>query len=100
MAIDGTYNIEIDTPMGKQTATLTLRVDGDGLSGNIDNPLMGVQEFSKGIVDGDRVAWAMELNSPMGRMNLEYSGTVSGDAISGEVKAGSFGTVPFSGART
>ena len=37
MAIDGTYKIEIDTPMGKQEATLTLKTAGDKLSGTAES---------------------------------------------------------------
>ena len=99
MAVDGTYNIEIDTPMGKQTAKLTLKADGGALSGSVDSSMGGLQEFSGGTVDGDKVAWSMEISGPMGKMNLEYQGTVTGDEISGEVKAGSFGTSAFKGTR-
>ena len=98
MAVDGTYNIEIDTPMGKQPSKLTLKTDGDAVSGNMDSP-MGSMEFSGGKVDGDNVSWEMEIDSPMGKMNLEYSVTVSGDDISGEVKAGNFGSSPLKGKR-
>ncbi len=98
MAVDGTYEIEIDTPMGAQKGKLTLKTDGDKLSGTMETP-MGNQEFSDGTVSGDDVAWAMEINSPMGSMTLEYKLKVSGDEISGEVKAGNFGTSPLKGKR-
>lgn len=99
MAIDGTYNVEVETPVGKQSAKLILKADGGSLSGSFDNPILGVHEFSDGTVDGDSIAWAMVLDSPVGKMNLEYHGTVSGDEIIGKVKAGSFGTAEFKGTR-
>jgi hypothetical protein len=99
MAIDGTYNVEIDTPMGKQTAKLTLKTEGSALSGSMDSPIGGVNEFSGGTVSGDEVTWSIELDSPMGKMNLEQKATVTGDEISGEVKAGDFGSMPFKGKR-
>ncbi len=98
MAIDGTYNIEIETPMGKQEAQLTLKTDGDSLSGSMGSP-MGTQEFSGGKVSGDDVSWEMEINSPMGKMTLEYKLKISGDDVAGEVKAGNFGTSPLKGKR-
>ena len=98
MAVDGTYNIEIDTPMGKQQAKLTLKTDGGALSGSTESTF-GTQEFSGGTVKGDDVSWSMEVSSPMGKMDLTYTGKVSGDEISGEVKAGNFGTSPFKGKR-
>jgi hypothetical protein len=98
MAVDGTYNVEIDTPMGKQESTLTLKTDGGAISGNMASP-MGTLEFSGGKVSGDAVSWEMEIDSPMGKMTLEYNVKISGDEISGEVKAGSFGSSPLKGKR-
>ena len=98
MAVDGTYNIEIDTPMGKQESSLVLKVDGDAVSGSMASP-MGTMEFSGGKVSGDAASWEMEIDSPMGKMNLEYNVKISGDDISGEVKAGSFGSSPLKGKR-
>jgi hypothetical protein len=96
MAIDGTYKIEIDTPMGKQESTLTLKTAGGKLSGNMES-MFGKMDFSGGTVKGDAVAWNMKISGPMGDMTLEYSGKVSGNEISGQVKAGDFGSSPFKG---
>ena len=98
MAIDGVYDIQVDTPIGAQSAKLTLKIDGDTLSGSVESP-MGSSEFSGGTVNGDEVAWTMKIKTPMGEMDLEYKGTVNGDDIAGELKVGSFGTSPFKGKR-
>lgn len=98
MAVDGTYDIEVDSPMGKMGARVTLETDGSKLKGTVESQ-MGTQPFENGTVDGDKIAWSMEVSSPMGTMELAYSGTVSGDEISGEVRAGSFGSSPFKGTR-
>ena len=98
MAVDGTYEVEIDTPIGAQSAKLTLKTDGSSLSGSIDSPL-GAQDFSGGSVSGDDISWGMEINSPMGKMNLEYKGKVTGDDITGEIKMGDFGTSSLKGKR-
>lgn len=98
MAIDGTYQIEIDTPMGKQTAKLTLKTDGGALSGTMEDSF-GKHEFSGGKAEGDKFAWGQEMDSPFGKMQLDVTGQVAGDSISGEVKAGNFGTSPFTGQR-
>jgi len=96
MAIDGTYKIEIDTPMGKQEAKLTLKTAGAKLSGTMESGF-GKNDFTGGAVKGNDVAWSQEISSPMGQMKLDYSGKVSGNDISGQVKAGDFGTSPFKG---
>ena len=96
MAVDGTYKIEIDTPMGKQEVTVTLKTAGDKLSGTIES-MFGTVDFSGGTVKSNTVAWSMEISSPMGNLKLDCSGEVSGNDISGEVKAGDFGSFPFKG---
>ena len=98
MAVDGTYDITVDTPMGAQSVKLTLATDGNALSGKVDSP-MGASEFSGGNVSGGDISWQMEIDSPMGKINLEYKGKVTGDDIAGEVKAGDFGLSPFKGKR-
>ena len=98
MAVDGTYRVELDMPMGKIESKLTLQTEGGTLSGNISSP-MGTMEFSGGTVNGDDISWEMEINSPLGKVNLEYTLKVSGDDISGEVKAGNFGSSLLKGKR-
>jgi len=98
MAVDGTYNLELDTPMGKRTSKLTLKTDGDSLSGTHSDE-MGEQSFTDGTVSGDDFTFSTKVSSPMGEFQLSFKGTVSGDAISGEVQAGQFGSFPFKGTR-
>jgi hypothetical protein len=98
MAVDGTYNIEVDTPMGKQESKLTLKSAGVKLNGTIESSF-GKNSFTGGTIKGNEVSWSMEINSPMGNLKLDYKGKVSGNDISGEVKAGDFGTSPFKGKR-
>jgi hypothetical protein len=95
MAIDGTYKIEIDSPMGKQETKLTLKAKGTVLTGSSESS-MGISTFT-GKVNGDQVTWDSEINGPMGIMALSYSGKIKGNDFSGEVKAGNFGTYPFKG---
>ena len=95
MAIDGTYNIEVDSPMGKQEFKLTMKTAGDKLNGTMESP-MGNNDFT-GTVKGNEVSWPMEIASPMGNMKLELNGKVTDDDITGVVKVGSFGSAPFKG---
>ena len=91
MAIDGTYDVQADTPMGVQSIKIILKTDSDSLSGSVENQI-GSSEFSGGTVSGDEVTWQMRINSPMGEIDLEYTGKITGDDIAGEVKAGNFGS--------
>jgi len=98
MAVDGTYNIEVTTPRGARPSTLTLKTDGDSLSGTYGGQ-QGEQAFSGGTVSGNDVAWSVQMSGPMGEIKLDFKGTVSGDEISGEVQLGSFGSGTFKGTR-
>ena len=97
MSVDGTYNIVINSPMGAQKITLTLKAEGGTLTGT-QAGAQGSMALENGKVDGNNVSWSISITSPM-PMTLEHSGTVDGDKISGNVKAGAFGSFPFSGTR-
>jgi hypothetical protein len=98
MAVDGTWNVTMSTPMGDRPLTLKLAADGAALSGAVSGP-QGDQPFSDGKVDGDNVSWSSTINGPMGEMTLTFAGAVSGDAIEGTVQFGSFGSGAFKGTR-
>ena len=95
MAVDGTYNVTMNTPMGPQQAKLTLRSDGASLSGTYESA-MGPEEFSGGTVDGGSCAWSATAKTPMGPLNLKITATVKGDKISGQALT-PFGTATFEG---
>ncbi|HWI22316.1 MAG TPA: hypothetical protein VNT22_06840 [Baekduia sp.] len=94
---DGTWNVQMNTPMGEQTVVLTLVTDGAALSGKADTPF-GLQEFDGGSVDGDELAWSVDVTSPL-PMTVNFSAKVAGDSIDGIVDAGSFGKFPYAGTR-
>jgi hypothetical protein len=98
LAVDGKWNITMNTPMGARNTTLELKADGSALSGNWVGQA-GPQDFSGGTVDGDNVAWSVNMQGPMGAMTLSFKGKVEGDNINGDVQFGSFGSGTFSGTR-
>lgn len=97
MSADGSWNCTINSPMGAQQATMTLKTDGGSLSGKMEGA-QGTQEFDGGTADGDNLTWKIEMTSPM-PMTLEVTAAVDGDTISGNVKLGAFGDATFSGTR-
>lgn len=98
MAIDGTYKVTAHTPMGKIESTLTLKTDGESLSGNMTSSMFGTVEISGGKFDGSSFSANMTMEGPFGKMEMTTSGTVDGDNISGEVKT-SMGNSSFTGVR-
>ena len=98
MAVDGKWEITINSPMGAQKAQLDLKSDGASLTGT-QNAQGSTQPVTNGKVDGNKLSWSANITSPM-PLTLEFSGNVEGDKIAGSVKAGAFGSFPFSGAKT
>jgi hypothetical protein len=98
MAVDGKWEITINSPLGAQKATLDLKTDGASLTGS-QQAAQGSGPLENGKVDGNSLTWSAKISSPM-PMTLDFSGTVDGDKLSGSVEAGSFGSFPFSGSRT
>ena len=98
MAVAGTYNTTVKSPMGDQSGTLTINDNGDGtFSGNMSGG-MGSMDIETGTVDGNTIKWEMNMTVPM-PMKLDCEATIDGDALSGTVNAGAFGAMPVSGTR-
>jgi hypothetical protein len=97
MAIDGTWEITINSPMGAQKAKLELATNGSALTGT-QYAQGSSQAVSNGKVDGNNLSWSANITTPM-PMTLEFAGTVEGDTLKGNVKAGGFGSFPFAGGR-
>ena len=97
MSAGGTWTTTINTPMGVQTGTLVLTINGNELSGSMQSP-QGEMAIADGKADGDNLSWTTSITSPM-PMNLEFSATVAGDEITGSVKLGAFGNADFKGTR-
>lgn len=98
MAVDGTWDLNLKTPMGDRPVTITLTSDGNDLSGTFHAP-QGEQSFEGGTASGDEGTWSTMFNGAMGEMKLDFVGLVDGDTIGGTVQFGSFGSGTFSGTR-
>ena len=97
MAVDGTWQITVDTPMGKQEGKLVLKTQGTTLTGTQEGQ-NGSMPLDGGKVSGNKLTWTSEMTQPFA-MKLEFEVTVNGDQMSGGVKAGNFGTSPLTGKR-
>lgn len=95
-ALDGTWNVTVNTPMGQQQITMELRTSGGVLAGTMSGA-MGSAPIS-GTADGDSFSFASNITTPF-PINIEVSGTAAGDALSGQVKTQGFGSFPMTGAR-
>ena len=97
MSISGTWNVEISTPMGKQTALLDLTAEGDTLTGTAKQG-GETAPIQDGTVSGDNASFTLDLTKPI-PVKLAFTVTASGDALTGDVKLGAFGTSKVTGTR-
>ena len=97
MAVDGTWNLTMSTPMGERNATLSLKSSAGTLTGTQGADGNSTEIFD-GTVNGDDVAWKVSITNPM-PLTLDFSGKVAGDSISGEMGIGPMGSFPFTGTR-
>ena len=98
MAVDGKWEIVINSPLGAQKAALDIATSGNILTGT-QTAQQGSGPLENGKVDGNSLSWSAKITTPL-PLTLDFTGTVDGDKLSGSVKAGSFGSFPFSGNRT
>jgi hypothetical protein len=98
MAVDGTYETVVKSPMGDQKATLTVKSDGDSWTGT-QSGAQGTTDITDGTIHGGNVIrWSINITVPM-PMTLTNEATIDGDTITGTVTAGAFGSFPLSGTR-
>ena len=97
MAIDGTWNITMQSPMGAREVKAELTSNGGAIGGNFTGA-QGAAPVS-GTIDGNAAKFAATVTTPMGQMELKFDGTVDGDSMSGNVAFGAFGSGSFTGAR-
>ena len=97
MAIDGKWNLTIQTPLGEQTSVLEVASASGALTGTQSGD-QGTQAIENGTISGDEASWSIDIVVPM-PLTLTFTGTVAGDSLSGTVTLGAFGESTFSGQR-
>lgn len=93
MALDGTYDLTMQTPMGNREVKLELTSSGNDLSGSFAGP-QGNAPLT-GSVDGDAFKFSLTFTGQMGPMELTFDGKQDGDNLAGTVQFGAFGSGPF-----
>jgi hypothetical protein len=102
MAVDGKYDIVMDTEVARQRATLELKTSGGNLQGHMTG-VMGTIEFTGGKIDGNNVSWKMHGKASAIYPNTydwEVKATIDGDAITGVAFVDIMGDSPFTGVRS
>ncbi len=74
-AIDNVWNVTIKTPGKEQTSIITLKSDGDKLTGTMNSSEYGIQEIEEGSYDGETLTWKSKTTKPM-KLTLTYTATL------------------------
>jgi hypothetical protein len=96
---DGTWELLIDSAMGRQEIKVDLKTDGDKLTGTAEAEGREINpEVLDGTISGDHLSWKIKVRKPV-RITLTCTTTVDGDQMTGKAKAGVFGSYPLTGHR-
>lgn len=93
--VTGTWKLTVETQAGTGNPTVTLKQEGEELTGNYKGRLG--EAPLKGTVKGNEIKFSFKVSGQGGEMQIEYAGTVDGDTMKGKVKLGDRGEGAFSG---
>jgi hypothetical protein len=97
-SVAGLWELTVDSPQGANTSTLTLKQDGDKLTGEMGSA-MGSTPVTGTFAAGS-VAITANLDVQGTSLQLGITGKVDADTMNGSVKVGDFGEFPFTAKRT
>ena len=85
-AIDCVWDVTVKVPGKEQKSIVTLRSDGETVTGTMDSEEYGVQEIEEGSWDGETLIWKSKTTKPM-KLTLTYTATLDSDNnLEGQVK--------------
>jgi hypothetical protein len=97
--VSGEWVLTVESQLGKTNPTLTLKQDGEKLTGKYTSQLMGDVDLT-GTVKGQAIEFSVSANVQGQALDLKYTGTVeSKDSMKGTLSAGDAGGGTFTGAR-
>ena len=101
MSIAGSWQIYVDTPMGRQSMRLDARTEdaGEGrFTGTVEGTTGVTVQVLDGALDGDRATWKARFTRPL-PMELNFDAAVTGDELTGVVRANVLGASALTGTR-
>jgi hypothetical protein len=95
--VSGAWAVTVDSPNGPLEVTLTLKQDGDKLTGTVSSQ-MGDAPIT-GTVKGDDIEFTMSMDAGGQNMVIKYNAKVDGDKISGSLDFAGQGEIKFAGTK-
>lgn len=97
--VTGSWTFTVTSDAGSGTPTVTLKQQGDSLTGHYSSQFFGEVDF-KGTVKGNQIAFSFSVSAQGQSIVVSYAGTVeSSDAMKGTVDFGGFGSGTFTAKR-
>jgi hypothetical protein len=94
----GDWSLVVQSPQGEMNVKLSVRKDGDRLSGTMESP-MGSTPLSNVSLNGNQIRFSATVPAGGQSIDMTGSGTIEGDSIRGVFNLGPHGSVDFSGTR-
>lgn len=79
--IDGTWTAQVEGRRGTQTQTLTLKADGNTLTGTLQGARGQAANISNGMIDGNNISFAVVREFGENKITQEFKGSVSGNQL-------------------
>ncbi|RPJ37061.1 MAG: hypothetical protein EHM35_07055, partial [Planctomycetaceae bacterium] len=96
--VTGMWTAELDTQIGVQKYTYTLKQDGDKVTGKANSEISGEKrevELREGKLDADTITFVEVFDFQGTALRIAYKGKVSGDEIKFTRNVGEFATEEF-----
>ncbi|MET9600752.1 hypothetical protein [Streptomyces sp. NPDC006459] len=98
MSVEGTWNLDLATPIGRQRAVLRLFTHHGELHGVATGDAEEVP-LTELTVHGDRLTWRQSITKPL-RLHLVFDVTVTEDELTGTARSGRLPATKVTGHRT
>ena len=97
--VTGKWLFQVETSAGAGTPTVTLKQDGEKLTGHYSSMTLGEAELT-GTVKGSAIQFSFAADVQGTKIDVAYTGTVeNNDAMKGTVTLGGVGEGTFTGKR-
>ena len=94
--VSGAWQLQLDLGGNAATPGLTLKQDGEKLTGVYSSQLLGEQQVT-GTIKGNDIAFGFQASFDGNAVKVTYTGTVDKDTMKGKVVFGDLGEGTFTG---
>lgn len=91
--VSGTWAMNVDAPDGAVEATLTLKQDGDKITGTVSSQ-MGEAPLNGTLKDGD-ITFTMVMDAGGQNVTIVYTAKIAADKMEGSLDFGGQGEIKF-----